>query len=97
MSKNSVKHQPVTLPEKVCDSRGLLFGETSGRTLTYEQYAEVARRANSYPKLMEALRTLMARMDGCELGPVNGGREIADQIAEEAQASRALLRALGES
>lgn len=26
----------------------------------------------------------------------NGGREIADQIADEAQASRALLRSLGE-
>lgn len=58
--------------------------------------AYIAHAANAYPKLIEALRALQQRMDGCQLGPVNGGRDEADAIAAEAEESRALLRELGE-
>ena len=59
--------------------------------------AYIAHAANSYPLLVEALRVLQARIDACELGPVNTGREQADKIAEECAATRALLRELGEA
>jgi hypothetical protein len=51
-------------------------------------------RCDAYPQLVAALRTLQARIDACELGPVNAGRELADAIADECVAAWDLLAKL---
>jgi hypothetical protein len=103
----NVKHTPATpLPEMGVNINGD-FGAKEWRPdplrrggvtqyLSLAEKMEAARRCNAYPKLVEALRTLQARLDACEIGPVNGGREIADTLALESAAARALLRSLGE-
>jgi hypothetical protein len=52
----------------------------------------IAKKLNAYPRLVKALRLLQQRIDDCQLGPVNSGREEADAIAAEAEAARDLLR-----
>ena len=66
--------------------------------LTLGDHQELHRRANAYRDLVEALRIQVRRMDLCMLGPVNdAGREIADELAAEAEQCRTLLRELGEA
>ena len=55
--------------------------------------ADRADKDAQIAKLREALETLVGRMDGCDLGPVHHGREIADIIACEADQARAALAA----
>jgi hypothetical protein len=91
-AESQVKHQPARLLEKVSTSRCLFFEEMSGRTLTYEQHEEVARRTNAYPNLVETLRAFVSRMDP------NGAwvETSADRRALTFGTARALLRELGE-